>query len=379
MTEWLWQRFVTPVWIGFLLNLAFESSRLFIPLLTRDLGGTVMDVGLVGAANGLAYFVAAFVFGRQADLFGRLRFIRIGLAFSALAFLSQLLARDVNSLLVARTVVGFAMGITTGALVVYAYENHGGVGKFSSFGALGLIAGSLASAVLKEYHLLFALSFLSCAAAFLLSLHLQEYNKLQMPPAPRFLSVIWRNRAVYWPFFLRQLGASAIWIIFPLFLRELGADKSWIAVVVTTNYAGQAVLMALVERFTGRGMFRLGLFLSGIVFLLYTVAAGFLQVIPMQALLSLAWSMLYIEASVLLLRSGEEKGTAAGIMVGTTNLCMAAGPFMGGFLSSLWGYHAPMFAAAALSFAGLLWAPKNVRGPASGVQRPASDVRRPTS
>ncbi|MEW6183738.1 MAG: MFS transporter [Bacillota bacterium] len=361
LIEWFRQRFVTPFWIGFLLNLSFESSRLFIPLLTRDLGGTVMDVGLVGAANGLAYFAAAFVFGRQADLFGRLRFIRIGLALSALAFLGQLLALDVGTLLAVRTVVGFALGITTGALVVFAYENHGGVGKFSSFGALGLIAGSLASAVLKEYNLLFVLSFFSCAVAFFLSLHLEEYNKLQIPPPPRFLTVIWRNRAVYWPFFLRQLGASAVWIIFPLFLRELGADKFWIAMVVTTNYAGQAVLMALIERFTGRGMFRLGLFLSGIVFLLYTAAAFYFQVIPMQALLSLAWSMLYIEALVLLLRSGEEKGTATGIMVATTNLCMAAGPFIGGFLSSVWGYSAPMYAAAALSFAGLLWAPKNVR------------------
>lgn len=355
------QRFVSPVWIGFLLNLAFESSRIFIPLLTVDIGGTVMDVGLVGAANGLAFFAAAFVFGRQADIFGRLRFVRIGLGLSALAFLSQLVAFNVTALLVVRTFVGFAMGITTGSLLVFAYENRGGVGKFSSFGALGLIGGSVVSAIIKEYNLLFILSFLSSAVAFFLSLRLEEYNKYQKAPVSRYFPVIWRNRAVYLPFFLRQLGASAIWIIFPLFLRELGADKFWIAMVVTANYAGQAVLMGVVERFTGRGLFRLGLILSGVVFLLYTVTAHVYHVLPVQVLLSGAWSLLYIEALVLLLRSGEEKGTATGILVASTNLCMALGPFLGGLLSSLWGFHAPMFAAAALSFAGLWWAPRQGR------------------
>ncbi len=360
MTEY-WHRFASPVWIGFLLNLAFESSRIFIPLLTVDIGGTVMDVGFVGAANGLAFFAAAFVFGRQADLFGRLRFVRIGLGLSALAFLSQLVAFNVTALLVVRTLVGFAMGVTTGALLVYAYENRGGVGKFSSFGALGLIAGAAASAVIKEYNLLFLLSFFSSAGAFLLSLRLEEYNKYQKSPVSRFLPLIWRNRAVYLPFFLRQLGASAVWIIFPLFLRELGADKFWIAVVVTVNYAGQAVLMGFVERLTGKGLFRLGLILSGIVFLLYTLTGHVYQVLPVQVLLAGAWSLLYIEALVLLLRSGEEKGTATGILIATTNLCMALGPFLGGLLSSLGGFHAPMYAAAALSFVGLCWAPGRVR------------------
>lgn len=351
----------SPVWIGFLLNLAFESSRIFIPLLTVDIGGNEMDVGLVGAANGLAFFAASIIFGRQADVFGRLRFVRVGLAMSAVAFLCQLLAVNVTALVVVRTLVGFAMGVAAGTLLVYAYENRGEVGRFSSFSALGLIGGSLASALIKDYNLLFILSFICCAFAFFLSLRLEEFSKYRASKVPRFLGVIWRNRAIYWPFFLRQLGASAVWIIFPLFLREIGADKFWIAMVVTTNYAGQAVLMALVERFAGKSLFRAGLFCSGAVFLLYTIISNFYQVFPIQLLLSGAWSMLYIEALVLLLRSGEEKGTAAGILMASTNLCLAVGPFFGGLLSSFWGYRAPMYAAAALSFAGLLWAPHRLR------------------
>jgi MFS family permease len=354
----IWQRFASPILVGFLFNLAVESSRLFIPLLTRDLGGTDFDVGLVGAANGLAFFATAFIFGRQADISGRLRFVRIGLALSALAFLSQLLARDVTSLLVVRTAVGFTLGITTGTLLVFAYEDRGKVGGFVSAAALGWIFGDLAAAFLKEYHLLFGLSFVSCAAAFFLSLRLQELNRRLVPQAPRFFPVIRRNRAVYVPVFLRHLGASAVWIIFPLFLRELGADKFWIGLVGATNFAGQVVLMSLLERSAGVGLFRLGLFLSGTVFLLYTVLTHFYQVFPVQVMLSAAWSALYIGALVLLLRSGEERGTATGILMANINLCLAAGPFLGGLLASLWDYHAPMYAAAVLSFAGLLWAPK---------------------
>lgn len=351
-------RFLSPIALGFLLNLAIESSRLFIPLLTKDLGGTDFDVGLVGAASGLAYFAAAFIFGRLADLFGRLRFVRLGLALSALAFLVQLFARDVASLLLVRTLVGFALGITTGALLVFAYENRGGIGKFSSSGAMGWIAGSLAAACLKEYRLLFLLSFLASALAFLISLRLAEDGSVRVATTPHYLPVIWRNRAIYWPFFLRHVGASAVWTIFPLFLRELGADKFWIGLVSTANYAGQVVLMVLVEHFAGPRLFRLGLFLSGIVFLFYPVLGHFYQVFPVQFLLSGAWSALYIGALVLLWRSGAERGTATGILVANINLCTAVGPFLGGLLSDLWGYHAPMFAAAILSFAGLIWAPR---------------------
>lgn len=353
-----WGPLISPIWIGFLLNAAIESSRVFIPLLTVDLGGTNFDVGLVGAANGIAYFATALVIGPQADVFGRLRFVRFGLAVSALAFLGQLLARDVASLLAVRTAVGLALGITTGSLVVFAYENRGGVGKFSSFSSLGWIFGATAAALMKECHLLFLFSFVVCTIAFLISLKLEEWNNLRLSQMPRSLPVIWRNRAVYLPFFLRQLGASAVWIIFPLYLQELGADRFWIGIVGTANYAGQVVLMTLVERFAGVGLLRLGLFLSGVVFLLYTALGHFMQVIPVHVLLSAAWSTLYIGALVLLLRSGEARATATGILVANMNLCLATGPFLGGVLSSLWGYHAPMYAAAALSFAGLLWAPR---------------------
>lgn len=357
----IWGSLLSPVWIGFLLNAAIESSRVFIPLLTIDLGGNNFDVGLVGAANGLAYFGTALIIGPQADVFGRLRFVRTGLAVSALAFLGQLLARDVATLLAVRTAVGFALGITTGALVVFAYENRGGVGKFSSFSSLGWIFGATAAALMKEYHLLFLFSFIVCTIAFLISLRLEEWNKLRLSHMPQSLPVMWRSRAVYFPFFLRHLGASAVWIVFPLYLRELGADRFWIGMVGTANYAGQAVLMTLVERFAGVGLFRLGLYLSGVVFVLYTGLSHFMQVLPVHVMLSAAWSTLYIGALVLLLRSGEERATATGILVANMNLCLAAGPFLGGVLSSFWGYHAPMYAAAALSFTGLLWAPRRIR------------------
>ncbi|HIE12009.1 MAG TPA: MFS transporter [Desulfotomaculum sp.] len=354
----IWGFLVSPIWIGFLLNAAIESSRVFIPLLTVELGGSSFDVGLVGAASGLAYFVTALVIGPQADSLGRLRFVRVGLAGSALAFLGQLLARDVASLLAVRTAVGLALGITTGSLVVLAYEDRGGVGKFSSMSSLGWIFGATAAALLKECELLFLFSFVVCTVAFLISLKLEEWNKLRLLHAPRSFPVFWRNRAVYLPFFLRHLGASAVWIIFPLYLQELGADRFWIGMVGTANYAGQVVLMTLVERYAGTGLFRLGLCLSGAVFLLYTALSHFMQVLPVHVMLSAAWSTLYIGALVLLLRSGEERATATGILVANMNLCFAAGPFLGGVLSSLWGYHAPMYAAAALSFAGLFWAPR---------------------
>ncbi|MGO0123253.1 MFS transporter [Desulfothermobacter acidiphilus] len=344
-----------PSLLGFLLYLATEASRVFIPLLTVELGGNALGVGLVGGAYGLAYFIAAFWFGRQADLKGRLRFVRLGLALSALGFAAQMLAGSVIALAWLRAMVGFALGVVTGALLVMAYENRGSIGRYSAWCAAGWIAGSFLAALLRNYQLIFLLSALVCWLAFCLSWRLEEKFLLGKVSHPSFWEVLVRHHRVYLPFFLRHLGASSVWIIFPLYLQQLGASKFWIGMAVMTNYLGQSLLMGVVERGDGYRLFRAGMGLSVLVFLLYPCLKIFYQVYPVQLLLAAAWSTMYIGALSVLLRQGEGRGTAAGVLVGIINLCGALGPLLGGVLAYYWGYAAVMVGAALLSLAGLCW------------------------
>ena len=76
----------------------------------------------------------------------------------------------------------------------------------------------------------------------------------------------------------------------------------------------------------------------------------------MNALLGVAWSCLYVGALVIVLQSGEERGTAGGIFQATLNLCNAIGPLLGGLIAQYWGYRGVMFFAAGLGVAGMFTA-----------------------
>jgi len=77
---------VRPYIIQFLSSAALSASLLFIPNLTKDLGGTESYVGITVAAYALAMFISSYVFGRLSDIYSRRFFINLGLAASAVAF-----------------------------------------------------------------------------------------------------------------------------------------------------------------------------------------------------------------------------------------------------------------------------------------------------
>jgi len=340
--------------INFLLYGAIMSSHMFIPLLSADLGASSFEVGLVGAAFGVAYLLSSLFFGWKSDLLGRLRFIRFGLAASSLAFLAQTLSFSLTALYVIRALVGFSLGISTAALIAYIYESKGNMGRFSSYGSLGWIGGALAAATLAGYNTLFIFSALLCLAAFLISLSMQEAVSTEPKNIPRPLAVARRNSSVLLAFFLRHLGATAIWIILPLFFTSLGASKTWIGLLWGINFAFQFIAMRLVEKFSEKTVFITGQILSVVVFLGYTVINNYLQVIPLQVLLGVSWAFLYVGSLLVVLKSGEEKGTASGVFFSAINLSGAVGPLVGGLISQLFGYRSVMLFAAAITLAGLL-------------------------
>jgi MFS family permease len=340
--------------INFLLYSAIMSSHMFIPLLSADLGASSFEVGLVGAAFGVAYLLSSLFFGWKSDLLGRLRFIRFGLAASSLAFLAQTLSFSLTALFVIRALVGFSLGISTAALIAYIYESSGNMGRFSSYGSLGWIGGALAAATLTGYNTLFIFSAMLCLAAFLVSLSMQETVSAEPKNVPRPLAVARRNSSVLLAFFLRHLGATAIWIILPLFFTSLGASKTWIGLLWGINFAFQFIAMRLVEKFSEKTVFLTGQILSVVVFLGYTLINNYLHVIPLQVLLGVSWAFLYVGSLLVVLKSGEEKGTASGVFFSAINLSGAVGPLVGGLISQLFGYRSVMLFAAAITMAGLL-------------------------
>jgi MFS family permease len=340
--------------INFLLYFAVMTSHLFVPLLGAELGATDFEVGLVVCAYGISFLLSSLFFGWKSDSLGRLRFVRYGLLATALAFLSQILAHNLFLLTVSRFCVGFALGIVTSALLAYVYESVGHLGKFSSYGSLGWIFGSVGAGLLKEYNLLFLVSTTLSLVAFVLTFLLKESDGGYRAASPKILSVVHTNFRIYLAIFLRHFGAQAVWTIFPLYLVWLGADKFWVGLLSSINFGVQTVVMRYLDKFEAAKVFAFGQIISILVFLAYALASDYKQLVIVQIALGISWSCLYVGALLLVLRSGEEKGTASGLFQSTLNLCNVVGPFVGGAIAQLYGYRGAMYFAVAIGVTGML-------------------------
>jgi len=340
--------------VSFLLNFAVEASGVFLPLYAKSIGSSNLEIGLIASTYGITFFLSSLWFGRQSDIQGRLRFIRIGLGVSAIAYLSQLVSRTPVTLLAARGFVGFCLGITSAAVMAYTYENEKQIGNFVSYGSLGWLFGALAAALLRDYGPLFLTSAVSSILAFLVSLTLREepISRVQVAVLP--LQIIKANRKVYLAFFIRQLGANAIWAIFPLYLADIGASRLWIAVLDIINNGGQFVAMRLIERFNPGKAFRAGLLISAVVFVIYGIANSYLQLIPVQIMLAIAWSSMFIGALSYLLRKNNDRGTVSGLLYSTIYLSAGLGPFLGGAIAQVSGFVTVMYFGSSLAFLSFL-------------------------
>jgi MFS family permease len=341
--------------INFLLYFSIELSIIFLPLFGVQLGASDLQVGLIGTCYGAAFMLSSLFFGWRSDTLGRLPLIRFGTLIAGLAFLVQLLAGNVPLLMLARSFVGFAMGIVAAALVAFAYESANHLGKFSSYGSLGWIAGAMTAGIVKDFDHLFFLSGILCMVAFLVSLWLKE-EVGQKKKNPDFLGIIRRNSRTYLAIFLRHLGATAVWLIMPLYLASLGAGRYWIGLLWSVNFGAQFIAMRYVEKFNEYKVFALGQILSILVFLAYGFSNNYRHLIIVQVALGISWSCLYVGALLIVLGGGEDKGTASGIFQSTINLCNALGPFIGGVVAQSIGYKGVMFFAALITVASFLTA-----------------------
>ena len=340
--------------VSFLFNISIETSSIFLPLRAKSLGASNLEVGLIAAAYGIAYFISSFIFGRRSDMHGRMAFIRWGLALSALAYVSQVFAPTTMMLLVSRGVIGFCLGVSSAALVAYVYEVGEQVGSFASFGSLGWFFGAMMAVATRNIEALFIASAVTSAIAFVISLTLREKAVSRIKVAVIPMGVIWSNRKIYIPFLLRHIGATAVWSIWALFLSGIGASKMWIASMDGINMGGQFVAMQLIKRFNPARIFVIGLFSSVLVFAVYGMATHYLQLIPVQIVLALAWSGLFVGALNYLLAKNVERGTAVGMLYSSMSLSGGIGPFLGGAISQVWGFPTLMYVSSGFSLVGLL-------------------------
>jgi MFS family permease len=356
-------------------NAGTSSAGLFIPLLAHEVGASDLQLGVIGAVFGATLFVSAWSFGRWADMGRRRAIIRAGLLAAALAAPVHMFATDPASLALARGLFGFAAGIYPAALIAYAYDAQRKPGRFAAWGGLGWGLGTLGAGLLGSHREVFAFAALCLVAAFLLALRMEPRPQARMhvPWFPR--EVIRNNFPAYLAVLTRNVGASAVWIVFPLYLVGLGASPLIIGLVYFLNTGSQFFFMRVLDRFPAGQLVTGGLVTSSLVFVLFWAAPTWELILPVQLLLSLSWSLLYVGALAWVMEHNVERATSTGLLQSTLSLSNILGPLLGGAVAWQWGYGATMLVAAAFSLLGVpLFLSSARRLERAAKQRAAEDV-----
>ncbi len=324
----------------------------FIPLLAVDVGASYFEVGLIVAAYNLTLFLSSYTFGRASDIYGRRLLLRLGLLISAFSFFLQIFADSILSLMLLRALVGFCIGIYPPVLTAYVYERKKSLGKFSAYGSLGWALGSFLAGVIALYDQIFIAGSGMLFLAFLVSLRLPDTRtkRVYVPLFPTRL--IWENLLLYLPFLLRHTGALAVWAIFPLFLMNLGADRFWIGIIYSINSLTQFFIMRKLDRFDGVSLFRAGIVLSALAFFSFGVVQNYYQTIPIQIVIGVSWSCIYVGSLLFLTGRNMERATSIGILNSIMAFSGILGPIFGGIISEFLGLRGVMFFAALLTLIG---------------------------
>lgn len=385
------------------------ATATFMPLFANSLTHSYVLVGSIVAGYGLSQALSYAYFAKMYDRRGnaaRLSLIRLGYLLCAAAFFLHIVVFDGLSLFAVRVFAGVATGIYAGALIAKAYDETSAGGKKTalagiiSFGSLGWFVGSIGSGALKEAFggdagVVFALSGSMFLAGFLISLRMRDggnNNSSDRAPggAPEAggrsgysvdanrlrttMELLRHNRTVYASFFLRQLGASAVWSIFPIFLaKELGAGDLWIGLIYATNAITQFVFMNRFGRFTQANYYRsiqLGATLSAAVFAAYFVSQSFVHAFPIQVVLGVSWSTLYIGSLLFLLDRNEEKATSSALLESTISVGAIAGPLAGGAIAEAFGIRMVFLFAFAITMGSFAMSRTLKRQTLASRQRP---------
>jgi MFS family permease len=330
-------------------------SNLFIPILAYDLGATGTEIGMIGAVYGAALFISSYFFSRASDQYPPKIILYAGFFTSSVTFFLQMFAYDPLSLGILRALAGFSVGIYPAVLILYVYNLKRSIGKFSSFMPLGWAFGNLLAGVIAVEWEIFSISSLLFAASFLITMTLPETKAPPKKKADFFsVDILEKNWNIYSGFFLRQIGANSVWIVFPLYLANLGADKLWIGLIYMLNPALQFLIMRRLDKYNNSSLIHSGDLLSMLAFLALIPLTEFYQAIVGLTLIAFSYSCLYLGSTKYLIENNSEKGQAAGLLNSAISLASVVGSIVGGIVMQYYGFQAVMAVGAFFSFLGYM-------------------------
>ena len=253
-----------------------------------------------------------------------------------------------------RAISGIGLGMFAPALVALVSDKGNKIGNFSAYGSSGWAIGVLISGVIGLFWVegIFIFASLAFIGAAFIALTLREEETGIKKYKDSVLSVYWERKTIYLTLAIRHSFASAIWVFWSLFLiEELGADTFWVGVIQFTNAATQAVIMTkFTDKMNSQKMVTLGLILSSISFISFTIPQSFWGIIPLQMILGCSWALLYVGTLRFSVeKSTFDKSTAAGMITSILPVASLIGSFIALILTFAGGSYTDIMMIAAVA------------------------------
>ncbi|MHA2289364.1 MAG: MFS transporter [Promethearchaeota archaeon] len=339
--------------VNFLSSLAILSVFTYIPYWGKIIGLTDPEIALAATLYGIVAFASGILSGRLSDLLGvRKIFVIIGLLSGSVTIFGLIIPNELEFLLF-RALSGIGIGMFAPALVGLVSDKGDKMGNFSAYGAFGWAVGVLISGVIGLYWIegIFIFGGFSFFVAAILAFTIHEERVTQKKYKDSVVTVFWKRKRGYLALTIRHSFATAIWTFWALFLTDLGATTFWIAVIQCTNATTQSIVMnKFTDAMNSQKMISLGLLVSSITFISFTIPPTFVGIIPLQILLGVSWSFLYVGTlRYSVEKSRFDKATASGIITSIMAVSNILGSLIALIVSLIGGSYIDIIVSAAVA------------------------------
>ncbi len=361
--------------------LNMRTFFLFLPLLGVEIGATTFELGLLSVAGATTMTLALIPFGMLLDRFHHEK-VLLGLAilgqFLVMFLTSQLV--NVIQLFINATIFGICLAMETAVILtqitmISPKDKRGtNVGTYTATTSLGWMIGALLGGYLITIlgsRLAYVVIGIPCLIGLVIVIFYKIPNTLRNnhdPISVETLSQIpLKKRRVFshlhGSIILHTFAFAVFYYFIALYVQSLGGSPIETGIAdATAGFAGVASGTALgiaADRYGGRKIFLMGMYLDILVLVLYLIAMAPVQVYLIQVLNGFNGTAILTGLYRITAVSGEEskQGQQMSASSAAFNLGTSLGPILGGFILELsQSYFMVLIVAIIITLVSNIWA-----------------------
>jgi MFS family permease len=386
--------------------MALGSLKIIITLAALAIGATLVDIGIIVAANAVVSIVMSIAWGRLSDYFGlRIRFLLVFFVSSAPMFVLLGLSGAVWQLIALYTALAFFASGVQPVAAMYAVEYREGknwqkeIVKYNSFLNIGTIFGLVVNTLLAIFiplsWILFIASGFCISAAIILWLTAKEpelplereayptvelaeedstghtsvldYFDIRRIKVHKLLRRLKPLHLLFLACLIHWTGVNAFGVGEVPFMRAIGLSASLIlginvaenvATVFSFSRLGPKVKLAyqrLVPLMMASRAILIGCWAALTVLLTYRVSFAFAFPLALEVLFLICYALLWQPIICFAISQApfNKKGTTQGQLLAVSSLANVIGSLIGGFLIGTFGYLVGFLVSGAIAVLAL--------------------------